>query len=60
MKTRMIRSLASIMLLALLAVCVGAPQAALAAALPAEVDAWAKQAQVGPYQPSKVDWNQVY
>lgn len=28
--------------------------------VPAEVDAWLKQANLGPYAPSKEDWRAVY
>ena len=60
MKTRVIRSLALILLALLVGASVGAPQLASAAKMPPEADAWLKQVQIGPYQPSRVDWNQVY
>ena len=60
MRTRVIRSLALILLALLVGAGAGAPQRASAAKIPSEVDAWLKQVQIGPYQPSKVDWNQVY
>lgn len=60
MNKRMIKSLALIMLTVLLGAGFGAPGSASASKLPPEVDAWLKQVQIGPYQPSKVDWDQVY
>ena len=60
MRTRFIRSLASVTLLAVLGACLGVPQASLAATLPPEVDAWLREVEIGPYQPSAVDWDKVY
>ena len=47
MRTRFIRSPASVTLLAVLSVP-GRPQASLAATLPPEVDAWLREVEIGP------------
>ncbi|MGB4007285.1 MAG: ABC transporter substrate-binding protein [Bacillota bacterium] len=60
MSQRIVKLVVLCVFVGMIGAYVGAPRAYSAPKLPADVDAWLKQVEIGPYQPAKVDWDKVY